>query len=174
MKVLTWTVGVGLLLAAGCQHQNPLVEKAELPIDSALIGSWAGVDADAKDDDKTFTMVVLPFSANEYAVIYGTDGDGLYFRAYRGSVAGMPMMQMQWLGYGSKTVSDSDETYVACRYELSGDTLTIALANNKILLPGPTAEMVKTFTASLSNPELFEESVTFKRIVPEQDPPTSP
>jgi hypothetical protein len=97
-------------------------------------------------------------------VIYRSNGDAMYFRAYRGAVGSLQLVQLQWLGFRGQTLEANHKPYQVCRYKVEDDTLTVSVLNPEVVPPGPAAAMLESLTSNLENPELFTEPFSFRRV----------
>ncbi|MBN1270612.1 MAG: hypothetical protein JXB04_13565 [Kiritimatiellae bacterium] len=153
-----------ILAFCGCQYSVPLVPEATVAIDAALLGTWEPVAAEGKEADDG-NMLILRFSEREYMVIYPTGKDAMYYRAYPVSVGGMPLVQIQWLGYEGHPLKSDEKPYHVCRYKVEGDSLTIQTLNADVVRSeiATSQELTDALLNNAANPELFHEPGRFKR-----------
>ncbi len=156
--------GVSLLVVTvlcGCVYDVPLVEKAAVAVDPALIGTWQLVPDDGKPENPTDRMTILPFDANEYAVICSPQKDLMVFRAYPVQLDGREFVQLEWLQAGPE-----QNRYHVCRYALQSGALTVETLNEKVV--GPEIDrsdaLRKTFLANRDNPDLFCDPQQYRKV----------
>ena len=150
------------LTLCGCIYDVPLVEKATIPVDPALTGMWQFIPEGGEEVDPDEKMQVLPFSANEYVVIYPSEKDDMHFRAYPIQLDDLLLVQLEWLEAASKM----EDRYHVCRYTLDDGILTVETLNNSVVESGITDSkaLCETLLANRDNPDLFEDSGRYRKL----------
>jgi len=105
-----WVGFLVILMLCGCIYDVPLVENAEVAVDSALKGIWQKISKEGKLEDTDERLLIFPFSKTEYLTVVEPGGDSLYFRAYPVRLEGMLLIQLEWLNAG-----ENDHPYTVCR-----------------------------------------------------------
>ena len=154
--------GAVLLLICSCIYEVPLVEQAELPVDSALLGTWQLILDEGELADQDIRMVILPFSATEYVVIYPPGDDGLYYRAYPVRVGDMELMQLKWL----QADPEEDEPYHVCRYRLVDGVLTVEALNDDVVSSeiSSSEALREALLENRSHPEIFGDPERYRKL----------
>jgi hypothetical protein len=156
-----------LTALCGCVYEVPLVEEALLPIDPAAVGVWTTVRDEAEGAAQAEKLVVLPFSGNEYMIIYPAGKDEMYFRAYPVEVSGMKLIQLRWIGQRQSPLGGKEKPYQLCSYDITDDLLTIRVLNAELL--DREAETPEKLQRSLfenkSAPGLLQEPGRFRKVV---------
>jgi hypothetical protein len=164
--LLAWA----LVAMAGCDFSTPLVTAPEMNIDPALTGLWRTSGEDGQSAD----LLVLPWSKREYLVSYlaGT-GNSLFARAALWQGGEARLLQLDWFGTARGTVPDSSKTFQFARFALEGDTLKVELVQPTDELKGLTAQedLARALREQWKTPELFSETLVFKRIRPDAPSP---
>lgn len=162
MKTLPVILG-SLLLLNSCVFEAPFETEAKLPVDQGMIGRWEGVSSDAKQ--KPEDMLVLQYSANEYVVEYPVGEKAMFFRAFLVEMADEKYIQTQLIGTAEGPVKPADRKYHLHHVTVDGDAMEMRTINPKALgkEPGTPALMKAAFIAHKDDPELFGESLQFRK-----------
>ena len=150
-----------VFLLGSCVFDEPFDPQANIPVDAKLLGRWE--QADAKSAKR---MLVLQHSANEYLVHYPQDEDGMYFRAYAVELEGRNFIQIQLIGTADEPATAKERRYHLFEAKREGDSLGLRALNADLLGKDfkTTAELRKAFAAHKDDPNLFDETTTFKRL----------
>jgi hypothetical protein len=154
---LAGLLATGLLLFAGCDFDVPLTAKPTQKVDPRLLGDWAAVDKDAKEEE---LMHVRQWDESTYAVSIDHD----IYRVYHSDFAGIAFVTAQDL-------NSPDRKYCFYRWSLSADGRTLTLQGiDEKLVPGETkttAAIQKLIKDQLANPALFDKEIlTYTRKKP--------
>jgi len=168
MTGMKWAIPLSAFTAlCGCVYKVPLVEEALLPIDPAAVGVWTTVRDEADAAAKPEKLVVLPFSGNEYMIIYPAGKDEMYFRAYPVEVSGMKLIQLRWIGQRQSPLGGKEKPYQLCSYDITDGLLTIRVLNAELL--NREAETPEALQRSLvenrSAPGLLQDPGRFRKVV---------
>jgi hypothetical protein len=156
---------VVMLLIAGCEYQEPLAEKQNIPIDESVLGFWDAVPDGTDPSPVKDRILVLKLSGTEYLIHYWTGSGSMYFRAYPIRVGDVSCLQLQLLGYSEATMRKDEPPYQVAKYTLSGDEIGIQMLNTSIVSPklGSSAEIRTVFIKNGADENLFREPGRFKR-----------
>lgn len=160
---------LGLALLAGCDYTVSLVQKPDTPIDKALVGSWSLTG----DDGRTQKLLVLPLGVNEYLVSYPAgEKDAMFARACLCRADARTLVQLTWFGTARGTTPDDDRVVQYAAYSVKGETLAVNLLNaDTVKRDAATPEaLARAIAANRDNPELFRETLIFKRERPADNP----
>ena len=164
-----------VLVSAGCgAYKVPLVEKPELPVDKALVGSW---EAKKENGDEYVRLLVMPMSPEEYLLVYSEDEKTLYGRACHCGGLDFPLAQLKLIAPkdGIEKFDGTDDleeffkpAYDYATYAIKDGKLTVRLLNYEVVKPGEiktSADLLAAIKANAKNPELFnEEKMVFTRV----------
>lgn len=152
-----------LLIICACVYEVPLVDESVIPIDPSLSGTWQLIPPAGEDEEPDGRMIILPFSATEYAVICSPgEKDQMAFRAYPVQVGDMQLIQLEWL----QNDPENDARFHVCRYSIKDGILAVQMLNQKIVRPEITdsAALCETLMANGENPALFGERVSYRKL----------
>ncbi len=152
---------------AGCNYESPLVVESSVSVDPELLGTWETIPDATKPSEDTYEALILKFSQNEYSIQYPRqEKDSLYFRSYPIKVDGKAYLQIQLIGSEAGPVKETDRKYDVLSYKVSGDLLQISMLNTKIVPKTitDTQGLLKAFQDNQNNPELFVNSVKFRKL----------
>jgi hypothetical protein len=154
-----------MLTIAGCEYQEPLSEKQNLPIDESLVGQWNAVPDSGDTSPVNDRIVVLKLSGTEYLVHYYTGSGSMYFRAYPLKVGNIECLQLHLLGYQDGRLARDDAPFQVAKYTLLGDTVEIRMMNTSIVgsRNSGSAELRDAFIKNQANDKLFRDPGKFRR-----------
>lgn len=163
------------LTLCSCVYEAPLAEKGTEALDPTLKGSWKKFIAVGDNEfESEETLSIVPFSTTEYAVITKSDGsdsmmclpgtDYTVFRAYPVKLRDLSLIQIEWLGAHSQTLT----RFHVCRYAISNDVLTVEMLNRDLIGPEitDTKDLRDAVLALREEPELFCKPVQYRRVEP--------
>jgi len=154
-----------MLVLCGCEYAVPLAKNPAVAIDPNVIGVWSPKQDECGEEEREEKMVILPFSENEYMIIYPAGEEEMYFRAYTVELDGLSVIQLCWLGQRQRPLSKSQKPYQVCKYELNDGILSIQVLNSKVI--DRRADTSEALAASLldkkADPELFQEPARFQK-----------
>ena len=154
-----------LLCVAGCEYEDPLSEKQNIPIDQALLGLWEPVPEKNEPKPSGEWIVALKYSDTEYIIHYQTGSESMYFRAYPLKIGDISCVQLQLIGNASGPPAKTDPAYQVASVRLTGNEVTIRMMNTSVLghdLAGPALR--EAFLKNSKNTDLFREPVKFRRV----------
>lgn len=152
---------------AGCNYESPLVAESSVPVDPVLLGAWETIPDATKPPEDKYEALILKFSETEYSIQYPRQQkDSLYFRGYPIQVGGKTYLQIQLIGSETGPVKEVDRKYDVLSYTVSGGVLEISTLNTKIVDKKMTGTdgLLKAFQANQNNPELFVNTVKFRKV----------
>lgn len=155
--LLSAIVGCALALSA-CDYDVPITSSPTRPVDARLLGDWwlLAVEKDQREPHLEH-MKIRRFDDSNYSISYQGD----LYRAYHSDVAGLPLVSVQ-------SIEDKDRKYLYFAWQLSGDgkQLTLRRVSTNVIPKATTdsATIVKQIENSRNNPQLFQESVEYKRV----------
>lgn len=162
MKTLLASIVLTLFLSS-CVFEAPFSAKAEIPINSKLLGRWESVPdaADAKPE----RLLVLQHSDNEYVVAYPLGDKSMAFRAFPVNLEGAEYVQLQLIGTVDGPVKPEDRKFHLLKLKLDGDQLSIQTLNPNVIGKDhkSTADLLAAFKAHKDDPTLFDEPSAFRR-----------
>lgn len=163
MKKLLAAALLSLSCLTSCVFDVPFVERAEIPVDAALLGHWKGISDSGTDD--TNTMLVLQNGENDYMIQFPTGKKAMFFRAFAVDLGGKTYFQTQLLGTAEGPAKVADRKFQLFKLGRDGDSLTLQSLNAKILGKGltDTAKLKAAFLAHQDDPTLFADSIPFRR-----------
>ncbi len=167
MKSWLIIIFAAMLIISGCEYQEPLAEKQNLPIDESLIGQWNAVPDSSDTSPVNDRIVVLKLSGTEYLVHYYTGSGSMYFRAYPLKVGNIECLQLQLLGYQDGKLARDDAPFQVAKYTVSGDIVEIRMMNTSVVSPklGSNAAMREAFLKNQANDTLFRDPGKFRRAI---------
>ena len=164
--ILGW---IAASLLAGCDYKVRLVDKPELPIDKALVGVWK----ESSQQERVERILVLPFSENEYLVVWSTGAENsLYARACLCKETDFVLVQFTLFGSDEgPVIKEEDEDahlhqYYA--YSVKDDKLTLSRLNTDVVdrdVATPAA-LLAAIQANRTHPKLFDEETVYTRVKP--------
>ena len=157
-----------LLILAACDYDVPLVGKASLPIDQALLGTWETIVVDGDGQEPPDRILIRQESANLY-VIEHIDGDSIiYFKGWLAELAGSLFMQVEVTGDNAKgpVGAEDNNLFIVASYALIDDTLEVRVLNNELVNAdlADTAAMQAAFVANRDDPSLFVKFAQFRKL----------
>lgn len=160
-----WVVlcGAVLLVICGCIYEVPLVEKAEIPVDPALVGTWQLIPPAGEEEEPEEKMTIRPLSSTEYEAICSPGNrDQMTFRAYSIGIGDMKLIQLEWLDAGS----GENERFHVCRSSISDGILAVEMLNPEIVEPSSTDPTVlrEMLLENGGNRELFGSSLRYRKL----------
>lgn len=149
-----------LLFLSACKYAVPLAEKSGLPVDDRVLGQWQQVSGGDGH------VMALPYTDEEYLVVYRADDQGLYFRGYPIKLNGGNYVQLQFIGTSEKVVADENRKYDVLRYVIKGSELSVSLLNNNVIGKDmETGEALReAFQQQVGNENLFKPFGDFEKI----------
>jgi hypothetical protein len=168
MTLRAWMLAGGAVLLAGCDYTVPLAKTPDSPIDQALVGAWSRTV-----EKETQRLLVLPLGTNEYLVSFPAgEKNALFARACLCKAGERTLVQLTWFGTALGTLPEDGRVYQFAAYTVKGDTLQAGLLNADIVKrDAPSAEaLVKAINANIESPDVFRETMTFKKDKPPDDP----
>lgn len=151
------------VLLTGCDYSVPLVKEPATPIDRGLIGLWER----AQDNEKPDRLLVLPLNAREYLVAFPAgSADGMYARATLAPVAGLKLVQIEWVGTTRGNVADTNRVFQYATYSLAGDMLEVSLLDGEAVPQeiATTQELVQRLDKEQKSPDLFRKPMRFRNV----------
>ena len=168
MQLKVAMTAVVLAFLTGCDYTVSLVKKPELPIDQALVGAWSQSDG----NDKTERLLVLPLGPNEYLVSFPAgEKTAMFARACLCHAANRTLAQLTWFGTAQGVLPEDNRVFQYAAYSVKGDTLYVNLLNADVVKrDAASAEaLIQAISANTNNPDLFRETMTFKKEKPPAD-----
>jgi len=161
MRTTTWTILATVFLLVACVYEVPFTAEHNIPIDQAILGTWEVVSEEGSDEQ----LRILRFSDTEYLVADNDGDDELYFRAYAIEIAGIPAVQLEFLGDNKRPVR-GDKRYLVASYRFVDGMLEVQTLNSELVDDELTdSESLRAaFTMHKENPELFNDPGLFKRV----------
>lgn len=169
MRIRLWAVAALATGLAGCDYTVQLAKTPELPIDRALVGVWSRTN----DNEPAQRLLVLPLGPNEYLVSFPAgDKNAMFANACLCKAGEWTLAQLAWFGTARGVTPDDTRVYQYAAYTVKGDTLQIGLLNADVVPRAvTTAEaLIKALASNRENPELFRDTMTFKKEPPPTDP----
>jgi hypothetical protein len=151
-----------LILLAGCFYEIPLSQTAITSANPALAGTWERFPA---KKGETPVSMKIEISGTECSIRYTFEGDDSFlFKGFEISVAGLNMIQLEWLNAG-----EEKSKYLFVKYELTSNGLMYYLLNPDIVSSKcQSAEaLLNEISLHRQDPSLFGEPETFIRSVPQ-------
>lgn len=162
MKKLFPLIVCGLL--AGCDYTVPLVKTPDMPVDTAIIGSWQRV----KNDGQTERLLVLPLNKQEYMVSFPAGSpDAMFARACPCRVSALSLVQIQWIGTAKGHQPEDGRVFQYAVYMVAGDTITIRLLNADLVHRNvkTSEELRMAIDSNKEKQNLFREDMVFKKMI---------
>jgi hypothetical protein len=147
-----------LMLLAGCFYEIPLSQTAITSANPALAGTWERFPANK--GEKPLSMKIET-SGTDYYIRYTPEGDdSLLFKGFEISVAGLNMIQLEWLNSGKEK-----SKYLFVKYELTSNGLMYYFLNTDAVSSKCQSAEVLLNEISLhrQDPSLFVGPETFVR-----------
>ena len=165
MKSWLIIIVAAMLIISGCEYQEPLAEKQNLPIDESLVGQWNALPDSNDTSPVQDRIIVLKLSGTEYLVHYYTGSGSMYFRAYPLKVGNIECLQLQLLGYQDGRLARNDAPFQVAKYTVSGDIVEIRMMNTSVISPklAGNDEIREAFIKNQANDKLFREPGKFRR-----------
>lgn len=148
------------LMLVGCDYTVPLVATPEEAINRNLLGLWE----QPKTGQQAQRLLVLPLNAREYLVSFPAGEDGAMFaKACLVNRAGLPLVQLEWIGTANGKLPDDSRVYQVATYLLNGSNLTIRMLNTQIVdkKAASSADLVTDLTKHKDDPGLFPDPMVF-------------
>jgi len=160
MKTLMCLFAISLL--CGCVYEVPLVEKAVIPVDPVLTGTWQEIPDEGDLADPDARMVVLAFSTNEYIVVCSPAEDAAFYRAYLVQVDDFHLMQLEGLGIDPS----ESKNYIVCRYSVKDGVLTFKTLNEAVISDEikDSAALREALLVNRDNPDLFDSPDRYRKL----------
>lgn len=152
-------------LLMGCEYTVPLFSTPQQKIDPALVGQWSRT----LPNGETETVLVLPWSDQEYLVAFPANKpDAMYARATLMPVAGLPLIQLHWIGTANAKLPTDARVYQFATFACQNDRITLRLLNSeRIRTSLATSDaLIQAITKNKEAPDLFREPLCFSRVTP--------
>ncbi len=146
---------------AGCDYTVPLSKAPVQAADPALVGLWQRTDGGEVEN-----LVVLPLGKQELMVAYpATTKDAMYGRAWAARGAGLPLLQIEWIGTGKGEVPDEKKVFQLASYTIAGDKLTVRVVNGDKVggSSATTDELAKALDAGKGGEDFYRTPMVFTR-----------
>ncbi len=160
MKKLAMVAACAAL--AGCDYTVPLSKAPVKAADAALVGLWQRTENGAVEN-----LVVLPVGKQELMVAYpATSPDAMYGRAWAARGAGLPLLQIEWIGTGKGEVAREKKVFQLASYAIEGGTLTVRIVNGDAAGGSATTtdELAKALDAAKGKDGFYRAPMVFTRV----------
>ncbi len=154
---------LALAAVTGCDYTTPLVERSKQEIDPALVGLWQRPEGTKNQAD---SLLVLPLTRHEYLVSFPAGSPkSMFARATHCDVAGLRLMQLEWLGTGEAQLPEDNRVFQFVTYDLDNGHIAIRLLNPKRVNrnAGTAAALSQAITSNKNQADLFHQEMVFKR-----------
>ena len=147
----------------GCEYTVPLFSTPQQKIDPALVGQWSRT----LPSGETEAVLVLPWSDQEYLVAFPANKpETMYARATLTPVAGLPLIQLHWIGTAQAKLPTDARVYQFATFSRQGDQITLRLLNSARINTAiaTSAALIQAITQNKEAPDLFREPMCFSRV----------
>jgi len=146
---------------AGCDYTVPLSKAPVKAADAALVGLWQRTE-----NGQAESLVVLPLGKQELMVAYpAASKDAMYGRAWAAKGAGLPLLQVEWIGTGKGEVAREKKVFQVASYAIEGDKLTVRFVNSEAVggSSATTDELAKALEAGKGKDDFYRAPMIFTR-----------
>jgi hypothetical protein len=146
---------------AGCDYTVPLSKAPVQAADPALVGLWQRAGGGDVEN-----LVVLPLGTQELMVAYpATSKEAMYGRAWAARGAGLPLLQIQWIGTGTGEVPSEKKVFQLASYAVEGDKLTVRIVNGDAVgaSAATTDELAKALESAKGGDDFYRAPMVFTR-----------
>ncbi len=134
MKRAAIVLSVTILLVTGCEYDDPLTTKHNIPIDSAVLGWWELRPDEGQEPDPDEQMMILKYSDTEYVIHYPVGKNGIYWRGYPVRVGDVACVQLQVIGTGDGPVfQNAGDRFHVVAYRLIDGDLEVKTLNTDLV-----------------------------------------
>lgn len=147
----------------GCEYTVPLFSTPQQKIDPALVGQWSRT----LPSGETEAVLVLPWSDQEYLVAFPANKpETMYARATLTPVAGLPLIQLHWIGTAQAKLPTDARVYQFATFSRQGDQITLRLLNSARINTAiaTSAALIQAITQNKEASDLFREPMCFSRV----------
>lgn len=147
---------------AGCDYTVPLSKAPVKAADAALVGLWQRTE-----NGQVESLVLLPVGKQELMVAYpAASKEAMYGRAWAAKGAGLPLLQIEWIGTGKGVVPEDKKVFQLASYAIEGDKLTVRIVNGDTV--GASAEttdqLAKALEAAKGKDDFYRSPMVFTRV----------